>query len=33
MMQEKKILFSVYSDLLLGISLIYFYDKVLVQLT
>lgn len=33
MLQEKKTLFSIYSDLLLGISLIYFYDKVLVQLT
>lgn len=34
MLQEKKkTLFSVYSDLLLGILLIYFFDKVLVQLT
>lgn len=33
MLQKKKTLFSIYSDLLLGILLIYFYDKVLVQLT
>ena len=33
MLQEKKTSFPFYSDLLLGILLIYFYDKVLVQLT